>query len=187
MIEAASNTAKRMTPAHEQRVEEFMRLFSGCERKLYDFVLVLVGNLSDADEVIQEAVLRLWRNFDKFESGTDFGAWARTVVYHQVIDFYRDTRNSSRQLSPAFFEAVAAKVAEQSDELEARKRALEVCLQKLSASDRDVVMRCYDVATPVKNVAESIGRTSAATYQLLWRIRTKLYRCIERQLRSEAS
>jgi DNA-directed RNA polymerase specialized sigma24 family protein len=62
-----------------------------------------------------------------------------------------------------------------------------VCLQKLSAPDRDLVMRCYDSATPMKQVADSIGRTMAATYQLLWRIRTKLFRCVERQLRREGS
>lgn len=186
MNNSASNSEDVSPPVRDQRTTEFMCLFTGCERRLYDFVLVLVGNLTDADEVIQETVLKLWSNFDKFAAGTDFGAWARTIAYHQVMDFYRRRGPAVCHMSTEFFAAVSAKVAEQSDELEARQRALEICLQKLSVSDRNVVMRCYDSATPMKDVAASIGRTLTATYQLLWRIRTKLQRCVDQQLRGEA-
>ena len=162
-----------------------MRLLTGCERRLYDFVLALVGNLTDADEVIQETKLRLWEQFERFQVGTDFGAWARTVAYYQVLDFRKRPGRSEPHLSTEFFEAVAAEIVEQADELDARQRALEACLKKLSASDRDLVMRCYDGTTPVKQVADSIGRTLTATYQLLWRIRTKLFHCIQHRLRLE--
>jgi RNA polymerase sigma-70 factor, ECF subfamily len=174
-------------PGQEQRVEEFMQLFAGCERRLYDYVFVLVGNMTDADEILQDTALLLWRHFDKFEPGTDFDAWARTVAYHQVMDFYRHAKPALQHFSAQFLESVAAEVAEHSEELETRQHALESCLQKLSVQDRDLVMRCYGSTIPMKQIATSIGRTLTATYQLLWRIRAKLTRCVEYRLRQESS
>jgi RNA polymerase sigma-70 factor (ECF subfamily) len=171
-------------PEHS-RVAEFMRLLSGCERRLYDFVLAMVGNLADADELMQETKLRLWEQYERFEPGTNFGAWARTVAYYQVLDFRKRPGRAEPHLSLEFFEAIAAEVAERSGELDARQRALEVCLQRLSTSDRNLVVRSYDGATPIKQVADSLGRTVTATYQLLWRIRGKLFRCIQKRLQLE--
>jgi RNA polymerase sigma-70 factor (ECF subfamily) len=105
------------------------------------------------------------------------------VAYYQVLDFRK--RRCEPNLSSEFFEAVAAEVNSQADQLEARERALEICLQRLSTADRGLVMRAYDGSTSMKQVAESMGRTITATYQRLWRIRSKLFRCIQARLRVE--
>jgi hypothetical protein len=54
------------------RVEEFVALITQHQPALYAFVLSLLGNRTDTDEVVQETNLVLWRKFDQFHAGSDF-------------------------------------------------------------------------------------------------------------------
>jgi RNA polymerase sigma-70 factor (ECF subfamily) len=164
-----------------------MQLLSGCERRLYDFIFALIGNFADADEIAQETKLRLWEQFDNYRAEADFAGWAFTIARYQVLDARKHLGRKARGLSEEFYEAIAAEAARHDkQELDDRQRALKLCLEKLPPTDRDFVMRCYDGQTSIKRVAESMERSTAGTYQLLWRLRTKLQKCIERRLAEDA-
>jgi RNA polymerase sigma-70 factor (ECF subfamily) len=183
VIEPRENTPSAASPG--DRPAEFVRLLSSCERRLYNYVFALVGNFDDADEVIQETNIRLWEQFDQFRPEADFGAWACTVALYQVLSFRKRSARQGMQLKPEFFETVSQEVLSRSAEFESRQRALGYCLDRLSEFDRSLVLRSYDGKSAMKDVAESIGRTVTATYQLLFRIRNKLHRCIERSVQAE--
>ena len=59
----------------EIRTREFVRLLSVHEQELSGYVISLVPNWADADEVIQETKLRLWVQFDQYDAAKDFGVW----------------------------------------------------------------------------------------------------------------
>ena len=44
------------------------------------FAISLSGSASVADDLVQEAMLRAWANFDKFEPGTSMRAWLFTIL-----------------------------------------------------------------------------------------------------------
>ena len=45
-------------------------------RRLNGYVLSLVHNWIDADDIVQDVAVRLWQRFDDFMPDADFGAWA---------------------------------------------------------------------------------------------------------------
>ena len=55
------------------------------ERMVYGYILSLVPNWADADEILQETNIRLWEEFEKFQPGTNFAAWAIRVAHFQVL------------------------------------------------------------------------------------------------------
>ena len=169
------------------RPAEFVRLLSACERRLYNYVFALVGNFDDADEVIQETNIRLWEQFDQYRRDADFGAWACTVALYQVLSFRKRSARRGLQFKPEFFESVSQEVMTRGGELERRQSALSYCLERLSEFDRNLVLRSYSGQSGSAEVAQAIGRTVKATYQLLFRIRNKLHRCIERRMQAERS
>src|SRR5215218_100140 len=67
----------------------FLRLFLQNQRRLYAYILTLLPNRADADDVLQETSLVMWDKFDPADPPTDFLAWARRVAYHKVLDFYK--------------------------------------------------------------------------------------------------
>lgn len=56
---------------------------------LYNLALRMTQNKHDAEDLVQEAVLRAYRFFHKFEEGTNFKAWIMTVLRNVFINEYR--------------------------------------------------------------------------------------------------
>lgn len=56
---------------------------------LYNLAFRLTQNKHDAEDLVQEAVLRAYRNFAKFEEGTNFKAWVITILRNIFINEYR--------------------------------------------------------------------------------------------------
>src|SRR5687767_8405236 len=69
------------------RAEEFVFLLARHERQLGAYVMTMVPHPQDADDILQEAKVVMWRHFAKFESGTNFGAWSRKIAFHQVLAY----------------------------------------------------------------------------------------------------
>jgi RNA polymerase sigma-70 factor (ECF subfamily) len=72
------------------------------------------------------------------------------------------------------------------DQSAARSEALNNCLKRLPAVDRQLVELCYGSERKIKDIAQSEGRTSGAIYTALCRIRQVLLGCIERTIAAEA-
>jgi len=56
---------------------------------LYNLALRMTQNKQDAEDLVQEASLRAYRNFDKFMPGTNFKAWIMTILRNIYINQYR--------------------------------------------------------------------------------------------------
>ena len=169
----------------DERTKQFVRLLSQCDRVLYAYVLSLVVDLEAADEIVQETKIKLWEQFDKFEPGTNFTAWATTVAHYEVQTYRHRSQTWRERFSQNFVEAVAAEMQDMAAQQDPRRAALGQCLSGLDEKSRVFVLRCYEAGVRIQDVAEEIGRTAAATYQRLWRIRRSLHECVERKIRAE--
>src|SRR5205814_6679679 len=72
-------------PFVDEARRQFIRLMTRHERLVYGYILSLVPNWADADEILQETNIRLWEEFEKFQAGTNFAAWAIRVAHFQVL------------------------------------------------------------------------------------------------------
>ena len=72
-------------------------------------------------------------------------------------------------------------------EFEKRLRHLEDCLGKLPSGQRSLVEAYYYERTDVESLAGRSGRTVAATYKMLQRVRQALQLCVETQARPEVA
>lgn len=59
---------------------------------LRGFARSLVGDPARADDLVQEAVLKAWSNFDSFKDGTNMRAWLFTILRNTFYSSYRKTR-----------------------------------------------------------------------------------------------
>jgi RNA polymerase sigma-70 factor, ECF subfamily len=56
------------------------------------FAISLTGNVDQADDLVQEALVRCLGNIDKFEIGTNLQAWLFTILRNQFLTAYRKRR-----------------------------------------------------------------------------------------------
>jgi RNA polymerase sigma-70 factor, ECF subfamily len=165
--------------------EQFLRLFLESERRIYAFILSVLANPTDADDVLQEVSLVLWKKFDQFQQGTDFVAWACRIAQFEVLKFYNKQRRSRIQFDQDGLEALANEVTLMGPYIEAQHAALAQCLERLATRDRDLLKRRYvNEATP-KEIATQVGRSVDVIYKALTRIRDGLLNCIRRKLGEE--
>ena len=58
------------------------------------YARALTRNAADADDLVQNALMRAVANFDRFEDGTNLRAWLLTIVHNAFID---STRKAKRE------------------------------------------------------------------------------------------
>lgn len=166
----------------DDRYERFVSLFAGSEPALHSFVLSLLPNWSDAEEVMQRTSIVLWRKFAEFQSGSSFLAWARQIARYEALNYRKHLRRDRHVFSAELVELLAAESEDDAARLDAERRALAGCMDRLAADHREMIRRCYAGQETVQQVARAIGRTPNSLYKMLNRIRAALLECIRRRV-----
>jgi len=173
-------------PLVDESRRQFIRLMTKYERMVYGYILSLVPNWADADEILQETNIRLWEEFEKFELGTNFAAWAIRVAHFQILTWRKRASRSRLVFDQSVVDSLAAEPLWSDEELEARQAALAVCVSELPDYSRALLRHFYVHGAKAKDVAVEMKRTPAAIYKALERIRVALHECIERRINSSS-
>ena len=88
-------------------VDCFVTLVGRHQSRIRRLVRSLVPNLADADDVLQNTHLVLWREFHRFAPGTDFAAWAGSVAFHEVLAWRKKRGRDRLVFSDEFLAAVS--------------------------------------------------------------------------------
>ena len=174
-----------MTPADDPRHDLFLRLFTTNEPAVRAFVRSLVPALADANDVMQEVAIVLWKKFADYDSSEDFRRWAFGVAKFKVLAWQRDQARDRHVFGEDMTEVLASEAAERSDQLAAKREALRLCLEKLPPDQRQLVGSAYASGSRIDDLAARMGRTAMALYKQLHRIRLALIECTRRVLAKE--
>lgn len=68
---------------------EFEALLTPWLDSLYASAVRMTRNERDAEDLVQDAVMRAYRFFDRFEKGTNFRAWIFKILTNTFINTYR--------------------------------------------------------------------------------------------------
>jgi RNA polymerase sigma-70 factor (ECF subfamily) len=161
------------------RGEQFMTLYSGHQRRLYLYTMTLLPASVDAEDVLQETNLVLWRKFDQYQPGTNFFAWACQITRYEVLKYRERRARAAKLLDPDVFDQLAEVAVSQVEHLdEFHRRALVDCMDRLSAADRSLMGQRYAEAMEVRAIAAAMNRSPNAVSKSLGRIRRLLLDCI---------
>jgi len=61
-------------------------------RTLREAARRLTGSIDEADDLVQDAVMRAWTFWDRFEPGTNSRAWLHRILVNTFINSYRKRR-----------------------------------------------------------------------------------------------
>ena len=65
-------------------------------KRLYGTAYRMTGNAADAEDLVQETLLRAFRSFDRFIPGTNLRAWLFTILHHVRTDGLRRAMRAPR-------------------------------------------------------------------------------------------
>lgn len=170
-----------MNRDRDNQTETFVRLFAQSQYEIHSYVLTLLHNWADADDVMQATSIVLWRKFDQYQPGTDFVAWACRIAKFEVNNFRRVKGRDRLFFDDSLLESLAAVRLSMGEQLQTERELIDDCVAKLKPDDRELIHRCYS-QKPItaKDVASELGRPTNTVYKALIRIRRTLYECVQR-------
>lgn len=165
----------------------FVALFVKNQRRIYGYILTVVPNCNEADDLFQQTSLVLWEKAAEFRPNEDFARWACGIAFNVIRNYRVKKRRDRHSFSDDMLKQIADVRVERSEWLETSLAALGACMKDLEPFDRQLLDLCYDGEQSIRKVSEDLGRTENSVYQRLHRIRARLLDCIEQKTRGKAS
>ena len=173
-----------MTREHDPA---FVELFVKNQRRIYGYILTVVSDCNEADDLFQQTSMVLWEKSGEFRPGADFVRWGCGIA-HNIIRNWRVKEGRDRH---CFSDEMLARIAEvrveKSEWLDGALAALGICMEDLKPVERELLNLCYAGDDSIRQISIDLGRTEGSVYQHLHRIRAKLFDCIEGKARERAS
>src|SRR5262249_19963447 len=140
----------------------------------------MLGSRSEAEDAVQETLLRAWRNQARFEGRCRLDSWLHRIATNVGVDMLRARRKRAEPIDPASLESAPLMSGADTDPAErtmtdeAFRLALVVALERLPARQRAVLTLREVFGWRASEIAELLGITVAAVNSLLQRARGSL-------------
>jgi RNA polymerase sigma-70 factor, ECF subfamily len=151
-------------------------------RRLYRVAFRITGNQADAEDVVQDALLRGYRKLENFESRSDFGTWIYRIAVRCALDKIGGSKveESSRIAQTTDRKQDGVQIADQeagperlllSGEIRAMQ---EIAMHGLSPTERTAFMLRHLEDRTTEEIAAAMGIPPSAARQSVFRAVQKL-------------
>ncbi len=179
----------------------FDSLVAGYVSSIHVHCYAMLGSVADADDALQETLLRAWRGLPGFEGRSSLRTWLFTIATNaslkliqrrprRVLPFHRSPTNDS-VLEPAWLEPYPDELLGVEDgraapdaryeQRESVELSFVAAVQHLSARHRAVLLLRDVLGFSAREVADSLGSTLGSVNSTLHRARTIAAKRVPRQ------
>jgi RNA polymerase sigma-70 factor, ECF subfamily len=164
---------------------QFVQLWTRHQAEVERYVFMMVPRAADAAEVLQEVSVQLWEKWDNYDTSRPFVPWAIRFAYLEVLKWRQRQAREKLIFSDSLLQQLNQTLDEEAPLTEARNRALETCLTKLTEREKTWIQLRYGRHGAVKEEAERRGLSLHKVYYAIEKIRGQLLHCIEQTLKRE--
>jgi RNA polymerase sigma-70 factor, ECF subfamily len=168
--------------------EAFAQLVQPQMSKAYRVALRITGNKEDAEDAIQQALLKAYAHIDQFHSKSRFSTWLLRITINEALGKLRKQRAENAHLTYATSEEGAdpAEMIRASDDARPeilyvkreKQRRLREAIGNLRGTSRAVVWLLGLEERQTKETARILNLSEAAVKARFLRARRKLRECL---------
>jgi RNA polymerase sigma-70 factor (ECF subfamily) len=150
--------------------------------RAYAIALRIVGNAADAEDVVQDTMLKIWSHRGRWQHGrAKFSTWLYRVISNRCIDLRRKPRNENVETVPEVADSQpgAVEIIERNE----LNGMLELAMQRLPEQQRIAVIFSYHEDMSNGEIAQVMDSTVAAVESLLKRGRQQLRQLLRKHER----
>jgi len=140
--------------------------------RIHGFAWRMLGDAGDAEDVAQEAFLRLWRQAGKWRAEARVGTWLHRVAHNLCVDRLRKRRGDSGEQPPDLPDPAPGPAAERHRAQVAR--SVEIALARLPERQRAAIALVHYQELGNIEAADIMGVSVEAMESLLSRGRRGL-------------
>lgn len=123
-------------------------------RSLRAFAISLTRNISAADDLVQETVLKAWANIEKFDPATNMQAWLFTILRNT---FYSTLRKTRREVADPEGIHAAGMVSLPAHDGKLAMNDFEAAFSQLSPEHREVLVLVGASGFSCEEAADMMG------------------------------
>ena len=159
-------------------LEEFQTHILPYKNKLFRFALSIVGNVAEAEDVVQEVLLKLWQNRQKLKTLNSIEAWSMTLTKNLSIDKLRSKHRKTTEIETTIAISSNDNTPYQTTELKDTFNRIRKLIQTLPEKQRQVLQlrdiegMTYEEISQVTNLP--INQVKVNLFRARKNIRAKL-------------
>lgn len=159
----------------------FALLYERTSAKLFGVCLRILKTPSDAEEVLQEAYIKIWQNAERYDAQVARPiTWLATIARNQSLDRLRIRKLPAVEIKEGFDVPDAGPTPEQSAVLAADVIRLEACLGELDVAHATAIRRAYLDGWTYQQIADGLKVPLNTVKTWLRRSLMKLGDCLRR-------
>jgi RNA polymerase sigma-70 factor, ECF subfamily len=176
----ASEIPAVLTRARQGDGEAFRTLVEGHSRSAFRLAFRMTGNEQDAEDVVQESLLKAYRHLGRFETRADFGTWLYRIVANCAVDMIRSRQSRQKHTWTEPFEATTSahasdepgpdRLAESSEV----QRRVATALDGLSPLERAAFALRHYEGRSIDEISRTLGLGTSAAKHAVFRAVKKL-------------
>ena len=167
--------------------QSFSCLVAKYEKMAYTIALRIVGNQEDAEEVVQDAFLKMYRALPSFAGESKFSSWFYRIVYRTALDtlrgrkLFEDYEEIGQTDVSLAEQETASGVLERKD----RKEIIGEVMKRLPASESLILTLYYLEECSVEEIRKITDLSETNIKTRLFRSRKHFYEQLEKYLKNE--
>ncbi len=166
--------------------DRFISQFAENQHAIYAYTRTLVHNRSDAEDIMQNVSIALWKKWHTFDPATSFLRWAFAVAFIEILRYRRKSAKDRLWFSEPLLELLSADFPQVAEVHSNRLDALSLCLEKLDNEDRRLIEIRYRQSGSAQSLADEFNKPLSTIYKMLLRVRQSLRNCINRSLAAQS-
>jgi RNA polymerase sigma-70 factor, ECF subfamily len=179
--------AAEVARARDGDTDAFRALVDRHSRSVFRVAYRMTGNEHDAEEVVQDAFLRAYRQLHRFESRANFGTWIYRIAVNCSVDLLRTRMRHDDRRAPDLADGVDPLTAIASDDPEPDRLLLSVEVQDhlrrafggLSQLERAAFTLRHFEGRSIDEIGKALGLKTNATKHSIFRAVRKLRVALE--------
>ncbi len=176
----ASEVPAVLTRARQGDSEAFRMLVERHSRSAFRLAFRMTGNEQDAEDVVQDSLLKAYRHLGRFETRADFGTWLYRIVANCAVDMIRSRQARQRHAWTEPFEAATSGRAseepgpERLAESSEVQRRVAAALDGLSPLERAAFALRHYEGRSIDEICRTLNLGTSAAKQAIFRAVKKL-------------
>lgn len=172
-----NNIISQLQAGERKTINEFIDSYG---KFMYNVTYRVLGNIPDAEEATQDALLKVLKNLNSFDRQSSLKAWCYTIAYRTAIDYKRKVK-SHQDISKAD-NFISHQHTDEMLNMMDQKYQINLMMKAIDDESKAIITMFYLEEKNIKEIIQFTGLTESNIKIKLFRARKLMAESLKKQI-----